>query len=361
MRVGILIVPWLFVGSIAQAACPRLTAPGQFDNPKDWGNDSGPVVSGFVDSKRPKGGLFDLIHGVDLDSYNAVDYSKIAACSGKFAIVRINNHAKSKDSLDELFVANISGLAKEQIAAFPYYYFALPRGLKTITQFGNGLSDGDKARLRKEYEDAGSSAARSFISLMSQAKYNVPVVDIAGLRGQFVSVDVEERPLDENKANQTARAYYATFYETAICSWIKTVGAVQHQLIPILYTFPGIYGEYLQFADPDVNACLEGLPVWIARTYWSGWEAIRSADTAHCQGSRSVCVTDQYVEKLCEIQGGNRCIIHQYTHRGTGIAIGVTAKNGVPPHIDFDRFYTSKTVPNNVGTHYVRVEDAFRK
>jgi hypothetical protein len=360
-KIGIIILPCLFAGSVAHAACPRLTAPSQFDNPKDWGNDSGPVVAGFVDSKRPKGGLFDLVHGVDLDSYNTVDYSKIVECSGKFAIVRINNHKKSKDNLDELFTANISGLAKQHIAAFPYYYFALPSELKTIKRFNNKLSDSDKARFVRDYESAGSSAAQKFMSLMSEAKYDVPIIDIAGLRGQFVSVDVEERPLDEKQANQTAKAYYATFYGAAVCSWIKTVAAAQHQLLPVLYTFPGIYGEYLQFADADVNACLEGLPVWIARTYGSGWEAIRNTDTAHCQGPRSVCVTDQYVEKLCEIQGGNRCIIHQYTHRGTAIAVGVTPKNGVPPHIDFDRFYTSKTVPNNVGTHYVRVEDAFRQ
>jgi hypothetical protein len=144
-----------------------------------------------------------------------------------------------------------------------------------------------------------------------------------------------------------------------VCSWIKTVTTKLPQTVPFLYTFPAVYGDYLQFAAPDVNACLGGMPVWVARTYGNGWEAIRETDPTHCTGS-SLCNTDRLVQKLCEIQGGNRCVIHQYTHRGTAIAIGRIVPHRPPPHIDFDRFYTSKTVPTNAQTQYVRVEDAFK-
>jgi hypothetical protein len=347
--------------STANAACPKFAAPFGFDNtPSSWGNDSGPIVSGFVDSKRPAGGLFELIHGVDLDSYNPVDHSQIVSCGGKFAIVRINQHSKGQDTLDTLFSANMAGLAKLQISAFPYFFFAPPTELRKISRFNNKLSDSDEAQYRKSYEDAGVQGAQHFLALLQNAKYEVPTNEISGLKGQFVSVDVEQVPLDAAQANHTAAIYYGTFYGAAVCSWIKTVTKALPQLVPVLYTFPAVYGDYLQFAAPDVNACLAGLPVWVARTYGNGWEAIRETDPTHCTGSSSLCATDRLVQKLCEIQSGNRCIIHQYTHRGTAIAIGRTGKNGIPPHIDLDRFYSSKTVATNAGTQFVRIEDAFK-
>src|SRR5277367_6780301 len=110
----ILVLGLLFTATAADATCQRFAAPDQFKNtPQSWGDDSGPIVAGFVDSKRPSGGLFDLIHGVDLDSYNAVDHAEIADCGGKFAIVRINQHdAAGHDILDTLFSTNVQNLAK---------------------------------------------------------------------------------------------------------------------------------------------------------------------------------------------------------------------------------------------------------
>jgi hypothetical protein len=145
-----------------------------------------------------------------------------------------------------------------------------------------------------------------------------------------------------------------------VCSWIKTVTGKLPQLLPVLYTMPSVYGDYLQYAEPDVNACLAGLPVWVARVYGNGWEAIRETDPTHCTNS-PMCVTDRLVQLLCEIQSGNRCIIQQYTQRGIAIAIGASLATGAKsPHIDMDRFYTSKTVATNAGTQFVRVEDAFK-
>jgi hypothetical protein len=357
----ILVLGLSLSASIANAACPRFTAPSQFDNtPASWGNDSGPIVAGFVDSKRPAGSLFDLIHGVDLDSYNAVDYSQIINCGGKFAIVRTNQHANNQDSLDTLFSDNMAGLARQQTSAFPYFFFALPDELRKISKYKSKLSDSDEAQYRKSYESAGVQAAQTFLNLLTTAKYSVPINEIAGLKGHFVAVDVEQTPSDASQSNQIAAKYYGTFYSAAVCSWIKAVTGELPQLVPVLYTFPAVYGDYLQFADADVNACLQGLPVWVARTYGNGWEAIRETDPSHCTGSPSLCTTDRLVQKLCEIQSGNRCIIHQYTHRGTAIAIGRTPKSGIPPHIDLDRFYTAKTVTTNAGTQFVRIEDAFK-
>ena len=350
-----------FTVSIANAACPRFTAPSQFENtPSSWGDNSGPIVPGFVDTKRPAGSLFSVIHGVDLDSYNEVDHSQIVNCGGKFAIVRINQHSKGQDTLDQLFSSNMAGLAKQQISAFPYFFFALPSELRKISKFKNKMSASDEAQYRKSYESAGVQAAQHFLNLLATAKYNVQIDEISGLKGRFVAVDVEQTPLDSGQANQTAARYYGTFYSAAVCSWIKSVTSELPQLLPVLYTFPAVYGDYLQLADEDAYACLQGLPVWVARTYGNGWEAIRETDPTHCTGHPSLCTTDRLVQKLCEIQSGNRCIIHQYTHRGTAIAIGKTSKNGIPPHIDMDQFYTSKAVITTAGPQYVRIEDAFK-
>jgi hypothetical protein len=40
--------------------------------------------------------------------------------------------------------------------------------------------------------------------------------------------------------------------------------------------------------------------------------------------------------------------------------MGRTTKSGIPPHIDMDRFYTSKEVATNAGPQFVRMEDAFK-
>jgi len=358
----ILVLGLLFTATAADATCQRFAAPDQFKNtPQSWGDDSGPIVAGFVDSKRPSGGLFDLIHGVDLDSYNAVDHAEIADCGGKFAIVRINQHdAAGHDILDTLFSTNVQNLAKLNIPAFPYYFLTLPPQLRDISKFSNPLTAAAEAQYRKTYEDAGANAAQQFIALLAGAKYDIPINEVVGLKGRFVSVDVEQSPSNAGNANTTAARYYGTFYSFAVCSWVKTVTTKLPGLIPLLYTFPAVYGSYLAIAEPDAYACLHGLPVWVARTYGNGWEAIRETDPAHCTGSSSICNTDRLVQKLCEIEGGNRCIIHQYTHRGTAIAIGKTSRSGIPPHIDMDRFYMSKTTNANAGLQFVRVEDAFK-
>lgn len=277
-----------------------------------------------------------------------------------FAIVRINQHSKNQDTLDKLFAANMAGLAKVNVGALPYYFFALPDDLKLISKFNNKLSASDEAQYRKTYENVGAAAGQRFLDLLASARYDVPVNELSGLKGQFASVDVEENPTDAAKANSTAKKYYGTFYGAAVCSWIKTVTGKLPQLLPVLYTMPSVYGDYLQYAEPDVNACLAGLPAWVARVYGNGWEAIRETDPTHCTNS-PMCVTDRLVQLLCEIQSGNRCIIQQYTQRGIAIAIGASMATGAKsPHIDMDRFYTSKTVATNAETQFVRVEDAFK-
>ena len=124
-----------------------------------------------------------------------------------------------------------------------------------------------------------------------------------------------------------------------------------HGTLPILYTFPAIYGLYLSFAFPEEDRCLQGLPIWIARTYRDGGEALHDV--------RALKQVDEFVQRLCRIQAGNRCLVHQYTHRGIFMA-SVPARGAVPQHFDLDRFYTSKIVENSVGPQHVRVEDPFR-
>jgi hypothetical protein len=56
---------------------------------------------------------------------------------------------------------------------------------------------------------------------------------------------------------------------------------------------------------------------------------------------------------VCLVAGGNRCISHQYSHRGIFGSSGVTT-DGSPPHVDLNRFFEMKAVDNAAGQQYVR-------
>jgi len=369
-----LIVLLLTSSVYANAACDRYTAPYPFPNkPQSWGNDSGPIVSGgFVDSKRPSGGVYDAQHGIDVSVGDNVDYSKLASCGGKFAVVRIN-HSITKNGqvagpIDEQFASHIREFSAHNIAGIPYFYFSLPRSFKQLQALNKVFPDDEFQSYRQRYTEFGRKAAEVFLKYVEQLTTgaDAPAVgeaSIAGLRAKFVALDVEELPTDaEGRASTTtSRKNYGRLYAAAVCAWISRIRIQEPGFVPILYTFPAIYGDYLQYALPEDYACLQGLPVWIARTYGNGWEAIRDPDTSHCAKHEStICTTDRYVKLTCEVQSGNRCIVHQYTHRGTPFALGPREKNGFPRHFDFDRFYVSKISPTNSTPQYVRVEDSFR-
>jgi hypothetical protein len=373
-RVSVLVCFALAVSATsANASCLRYTAPYAFPNePQAWGNDSGPIVTeGFVDTRSPRGGIFNAVHGIDVAAGDNVNYSKFVECGGGFAIVRINHSITKKGQIsgpiDQEFALHMREFAAHGISGIPYFYFSLPSSLKRLNDLDRNFSNNEFDALRDKYFQFGQQSAQIFLSYVEELSGQtkdaaVPENDIAGIRAKFVALDVEEVPVGSTSAADISGKNYGRLYAAAVCAWVQSVRQRYPNFVPILYTFPAIYGEYLQYALPRDNACLQGLPVWIARTYGNGWEAIRDTNPSNCaKRNSSICATDRYVKLTCEIQAGNRCIIHQYTHRGTPFALGSTGKNGFPPHFDLDRFYIAKVSTTNTTPQYVRVEDSFKQ
>jgi hypothetical protein len=348
----------------ANAACHDHAAPYKFLNePLEWGKDSGPIVNeGFVDSQRPKGGIYQVAHGVDVSKGDGVNYSKLAECGGTFAVVRINHSITKKGQIagpiDEEFSSHMRNFTRHNIIGIPYFFFSLPTSFKQLNKLNKRFSASELDAKKEEYANFGREAGKLFIQYveeLSKAPDLIPIqrIPIAGLRAKFIALDVEEVPI--GKSTDVSARNYGKLYAAAVCQWIKTVRDRYPDLVPLLYTFPAIYGEYLQYALPADNACLQGLPVWISRTYWNGWEAIRDIDATDCDKKPVTCVTDRYVKLTCNVgRAGNRCIVHQYTHRGTAFALGRKAK--YPPHFQLDRFYEARESRTNSTPQYVRVQ-----
>jgi hypothetical protein len=335
-----------FVVSGGAAACPRHIGPGNFLNsPAAWGNDSGPIVDGFIDVLAENGTVLKVAHGVDLSRYNRMDYTSFNKCGGTFAFVQ----------MDRQFHEHAIGVQAHGATVIPYFFFKLPKKLRQAS----ALLDSDKAEgielLRKAYIEAGEKSARDFLA--SLQKFNQQnsskwpmVAELAGLKGKFIAFDVEERPLDRLTKNQAQQ--YGRGYAAAVCAWIKTVEAELSEVIPIIYTFPAIYGDYLAYAYPEENKCLQGHPIWLARTFKTGGEALVDKDNPG--------TIDKYVQRLCRVPGGNRCIVHQYSHRGVFMAKESGRPGGIPPHFDLNRFYHAELQRSRSGIQFVRQHDPFR-
>ncbi len=338
-----LLLPLLFVlllGSAASAGCPRYQAPGQFNYPPTWGVNSGVVIDGFVDVRKKASGLYNVLHGVDLSRFNTAKYTELSECGGTFAFVQ----------LDQSWNTHYSGVRSQNAVVIPYYFLKLPAPLRNVSSFDRDLAATEIAEYRRIYAEAGARSGRDFISKIGPViKAAGDSVNISGLAGRFVALDVEQSPTTK-PVSAAQQKYFGRFYAVALCAWIKTVKTESKysDLIPILYTFPAIYSDYLQYAYPEETNCLQGLPIWIARTTLDAGEASSPSNRPN---------VDKMVQRMCRIQSGNRCIIHQYSHRGTFIATGKSVK-GIPPTVDLNRFYLAKPVKNGVGIQYVRVEDS---
>ena len=329
-------------GQSAMASCPRYMAPAKFNNsPQSWGNDSGPIVDGFIDVRGTDGKSLDLVQGVDLSHYNVIDYSKLKDCGGLFAFVQ----------MDGAFQRHFDGLVDVGVTPIPYYFLSLPGELRRAAQLPEKPSVEELANLRNKYAEAGRLAAVDFIQRVTATSRKVPLASVAGLNGHFVAVDVEQTVL--GPSSQLQQQKYGQLYATAVCSWLNTVSSQPEMqgTIPVLYTFPAIYGQYLTYAFPEENRCLEGLPVWIARTFPSGGEALRDPNAKSG--------VELFVQRLCIVQAGNRCLVHQYTHRGIFMA-RAGSPGRIPVHFDLDRFYKSAAVPTPGGAQFVRVQDPFK-
>jgi hypothetical protein len=423
VKQAILVVLSCSIGApLAKAQCPKFEAPSKFENPwpkknteayKKYGGDIGPIVKGFINSRRPDqkgGGVYDVAHGIDV-AENKVLYSEIKDCGGEFALVRMShsNHCDRRPGgpcrppteeegagdKDEYYPGHIVALSKNGVVAIPYFWFELPEALTKITMF-QALEESQESsveQFRVRYVEYGTRAAEKFgqyaKELSTESSKVVHTVHIAGLDGQFVALDVEQDPCDDTKryknnkqlcserqssARQKAKAAlkatgsYGRFYAAAVCSWVKGVKARFPGIIPILYTSPNIYRDYLQFADPDDNNCLRGLPVWIARYTDNGWEAVQDPSRIRCERATGNnkdykdCKTDLLVKEFCAIgRGVNRCIVHQYTARGIAMVVHGREKKGQEEHLQMDRLYRSrKWETSNHQFVYGREENAFK-
>ena len=167
----------------------------------------------------------------------------------------------------------------------------------------------------------------------------MPVADVAGIKSEIIAVDVEQKLTNEASTTPLQRAYFGRYYARAVCAFAKEVKKRFINAAIVIYTTPTVYADYLDKAFLEDHACLQGLPVWAARTTKDGGDIIRSSNDT----------IDRDAQRMCLASGGNRCIVHQYSHRGV-----FAAKSGSPPHIDLDRWFDSKTVATSAGPQFVR-------
>jgi hypothetical protein len=328
------------------SACSTYTAPGKFNNrPTVWNKtDSGPIVDGFIHPISRNGTMLKHVQGIDLSRYNKhISYSTLSECGGKFAFVQ----------MDELFDDHLDGLMQANVTGMPYYFFSLPKELLKASALPISPTEQQIREARQKYGDAGRQAAAEFLEISDeyekQRGSRMPAdTTIGGLTRKFVGLDVEQqpiKPIDTEHARQ-----YGRFYATAICVWIQAVKAKIPDIVPLLYTYPAIYGDYLRYAYTEEAECLDQYPVWISRTYPNGWEALTN--------QKKMSSVDKVVQRFCLSPRGNRCLIHQYTHRG--IFMATKQSRPIPIHFDLDRFYDAKVVDTQLGQQFVRVEDPYQ-
>ena len=332
----------LLTASQAIAEClPRLVAPGKFLNvPRSWGKDSGPIINGFLSLSGPRGDIA-IKHGVDLSKYNEnVPYDIIKRCGADFAIVKV----------DQSFPVHLAGLTRVGISILPYFYlsvatdatgdFKLKSGLFEQADGGPDGDNGSMTAVLSTAEVLGASKARAFLTnYSSRVPERHRQFNLAGLSGQLIVVDVEET-LATPRSTLKARKNFGRFYARMLATWIADVRQQLPQAIFVFYTFPAVYQDYLQYALPADHAVIHGMPVWLART--------------RGDGSDFDLKSDKGLQRLClSASGGNRCIIHQYSHRVL-FASTPWPKTGFPRHVDADRLFNVAPTTDSKGIQYVR-------
>jgi hypothetical protein len=316
--------------------CERKSAPIQWSEHKPWvpwnRTDTGLVLQGFVDLKTQNGDVWPLMHGTDLSSNNEVDYAALRECGGTFALVRV----------DERFQTHFDGFVKQALIVVPYVFINIPVSLRHRSNYTD-MTEWQIAQYAAKFEKIGQDAATRDLRKFGQIPKTLFEHRLPGFNRSVVALDVEQKLVNHEGSTELQRVYYGRFYAKAVCRWINIITRTRPELTIMLYTTPSVYGEYFQKVDPVENVCLNGLPIWIARTTSDGGDVHRESSSS----------TDTQVQKMCFASGGNRCIVHQYSHRAVFAAIG-TVKDGIPPHIDVDRLFAVKEVQNAVGIQIVR-------
>jgi hypothetical protein len=329
------------LASAAGAEClPRDVAPGTFRNaPRTWGaTDSGPIIDGFLELRRGDG-LAPIEHGVDLSHHNTgIAYDELQRCGATFAFVKMDN----------MFSRHRQALEQRNIRVVPYFYLSVSnvgidykgRAGQFSGAAGVDLPADQMDALMRTARTMGQTKATQFISRYENALPGTPPTNLGGMTGRLVAVDVEEYLPPSSTSLQ--RRNFGRFYAAMLSTWVSDLRERYPDIIFIFYTFPAIYTDYLQYAYPADHAVIHGMPVWLARTRGDGSDL----DLTRERNLQRICLSSS---------GGNRCILHQYSHRAT---FGFPAARGreVPLHLDVNRLFPTKQVSDSRGQQYVRAD-----
>jgi hypothetical protein len=341
--------PNLPVGRDA-VACPYLMgpfAPGQVQNPtQPWNNtDTGVVVNGHVDLRAPDGSPLRTLLGIDLSRWNhPLDYRLLARCGTTFAFI----------AMDERYRQHATELQKLNVTPLIYFYMRVPPEMRAPARFAR-LSDNpeSQAQIDREltaFEQIGQQGVQSFLDRMRRLGIpEIPLVTVRNPDGSIrsqarvMAVDIEEKLEPEAGSSESARIYYGRFYAKAVCTWVRGVQQAYPGTLILMYTTPTVWGDYLYAAYPEEAACLNAMPIWVSRTTVDGGDVIRSTRSR----------IDLYAARLCTASGSNRCVVHQYSHRGL-LGQQEPLRQGMAPHLDLNRFFLVQPVQTGAGIMYVR-------
>lgn len=339
-------------------ACPVLEAPfapGEVPNPSEaWGGtDTGVVITGHARLRNPDPARPPArqMVGIDVSRYNTVNYDLKARCGTQFAFVR----------MDERYNGHAAEFEKRNIRPLPYFYMPVPREMRRPDQYARltdtAATQADIDRLLGQFEQIGRQQAEAFFQRMAQLNMReLPLVVVRDQNGRIqaqarpIAVDIEEKldpdPSGPNADN--ARIYYGRFYAKAVCTWVREVQARlrEQQPLVVMYTTPSVWGDYLYAAYPAEAECLNALPIWVSRTTADGGDVIRSSRNRN----------DLYAARLCTASGANRCVVHQYSHRGQLGSAGPQPREAVP-HYDLNRFFLVRPVQTGNTIMFVREQN----
>jgi hypothetical protein len=338
----------------AEESCktPREVAPGRYTNtPRAWGMDSGVIVRGFLDL-RDHIGVHDVTHGVDISHHNEVDYDNLHKCGAKFAVVK----------MDTMFKSHSEALQNRGITVVPYAYLGVPKQFRYWPE--RLSSDHEMNKLSTIFVERGKKEAAIFIERAREA-LGKKLSYLPGMDKPVFVLDIEETldtstrsaaewrknnnlpVIAETSIKADQRVRYAKLYSSMVVSWINKVQESFPETVVVFYTFPDMYSSYLIHANTEDYKRISSLPIWLANTRADGgepaWVECTTLDD-NCKG----------VQRMCQsAAGGNKCILHQYTHRGL---FGVRQKNSdVPPHLDLDRLFPVNVLTTSAGIkQYVR-------
>lgn len=325
----------------ATLECPRYQAPGKFNNhPVKWGKtDTGVIVNGFVDLISSNGKLYDVLHGADLSSHNTVQHNRLKECGATFSFVR----------LDKSYMSHKEALEAAGMTPLPYIYFPIPKSMRYSYAYDDAATDSPGlTKILTAFEQVASQSAERTLAELSQHDAALNITNLGGLTGKILAVDIEEKLLDEKLSASKHRVAYGRGYARALCEWTGAIKRHHPDTVIILYTMPAVYGDYLRYALPEDNACLSGLPVWLAHTTSDAGDSVYSSTRK--AASR---FSDESAQRLCLISSGNRCIVHQYSHRATFAAQGKPIR-GQLPRIDINRWFPVVMTKTASGDHFVR-------